>query len=150
MFDKLLDNPDIAFVVVSTTVTILILLVRLRIKVLALLCKSSLITYVVFLILIFMGILYEHLYLGDNYFYRFVFHTLSMILLTPSVLIYGILTMAKMCPSNEDEFAWYIIGYLFYMFVILGIMKVRKIIREDKVSQKKQDDILEKQTPPTS
>lgn len=149
MFDKLFDDPETAFLVVATVITILILLLRLFLKSCVLLWKSSLISYVVFLILIFMGILYEHSYLGDNHFYRMGFDILSMILLTPSMLIYGILTMAKMCPSNMDVFAWHTIGYLFYTLVILGIMKVVKQRKEMKATAKKQDDSLEKQIPST-
>jgi membrane protein implicated in regulation of membrane protease activity len=148
MIDKLFDNPTTAFIAVATVITILILLSRLFLKRNVLLWKSTLISYTVFVIFMYAGVLYEHSSFGETPLYEIPFRTLAMILLAPGMLIYAFFPGAiKMCPSNFDEFAIDTIGFLFYAVVIWGIMKLIKRRKETKATEKKQDNKLEKQTP---
>jgi hypothetical protein len=146
MMDKLFDNPDIASLVVVTTMLIVVWLVKWRFKAYVLLWRGTLISYMVFITFILMGVVYEHCHIGP--FYRILFHTVSAVLLIPSALIYSFFPGAiKMCPSNFDEVALNTISFLFYSFIFLGIMKVIKRRKETKAAEKKQDNKLEKQTP---
>jgi len=145
--DKVLvDNPEISFIAVATAITILILLLRLFLKRYVLLWKSTLISYIVFVIFMLMGVAYEHSPLGDTPIYRMVFNTLSAILLVPGMLIYGLIPgTIKMCPSIFDEFAILTIGFLFYATVIWGIMKIIQKNKENKAAEKKQDESTTKE-----
>jgi hypothetical protein len=138
MIDKLFEIPDIAFLVVATVITLSILILRLFFKSCVFLWRGTLISYIVFVIFICMGVLYEQSPLGDTHFYRMLFHTLSAILLVPAMLIYGLFPGAiKMCPSIFDEFAIYTTGFLFYAIVIWGIMKFAKRRKETKAAENK-------------
>ena len=130
------NGPNFVFFFVSTTITILIFFFRLRFKQLRILWKSTLISYTIFLIFA------ASLYTGGG------LAILGLILLPPGMLIYGMFPgAAKPCPSDFDLSVILTFSFLFYAFVILGIMKVIKKSKENKAAEIKQDDNLDKQPP---
>ena len=145
----LLNGSHFAFLFVATMITAVIFLSKFRFKCLRILWKSALISYITFLIFtVFMGLGSYNL---NNMIpsMGFVLIGFSFLLLTPGLLIYGLIPgVIKPCPSDTDVFGWFICSFIFYMFVIWGIMTVIKKSKENKLSDIKQKDSLEKQPPP--
>jgi hypothetical protein len=149
MNNMLIDNPEISFIIVATVITILIALSRLFLKCCPLLWKSTLISYIVFVIFMLLAQVYQHSSFAEIPLFGIPYRTLGAILMVPGMLIYGFLIpgVIKPCPSDSDEFASCVISFLFYAIVIWGIMKLIKKSKEPRTVETKQDNEAEKQTP---
>jgi uncharacterized protein YacL len=147
MKNMLIDNPEISFIIVATAITILLVLLRVIFKFCVLLWKSTLISYIVFVIFMLMVPIYEHSLLKTPLF-KVLYHILGATLIVPGMLIYALIPGAiNPCPSDSDEFVSYIISFIFYAIVIWGIMIFIKKSKELVATEKKQDDNMEEQTP---
>jgi hypothetical protein len=65
---------------------------------------------------------------SDMLFYIFdkLFFVFSVLMSVPVMIIYGLFPPGKSCPSAFDIFVWLTFGFLFYTFIIWGIMKFIK------------------------
>jgi hypothetical protein len=143
MINKLFENEYAAFLIVSTLITTTMLLLKLRFKFLILLCKSTLISYIVFFIFTLMSIAYEHSQASEG-----SFQILGMILLVPGVLIQASIFGGGPCLSgNHVLFNILTFAFLFYAVLIWGIMKFIKCCKDSLAPEQKQDYNMEKQTP---
>jgi len=140
---------EIAFVTITTLITIVILLLRLVFKKCVFLWKSTLISYISFIILMLTRVACEHFRSGMVAFLsEMLCYIFSIILVMPASLVYSLfLSGIRTCPSAFDIFIMHTIGFLFYMIVIWGILKFIIIYKEPKAAEQKQGDNLENQTP---
>ena len=106
------------------------------------------ISYIVFLIFTVL------MYIGDDKLNNMIPYTgfilmgFSFILLTPGLLIYGLIPgVIKPCPSDNDVLGWFTCGFLFYSIVIWGILKLIKKSEKSRTIEIKQNNEAEKQTP---
>jgi hypothetical protein len=141
-------GAHIFFLIVATLTTTAILFLRFYFKKCVFLWKSTLIVYISFLILTLISIAYENFPFRDGTLSRMLFQCFYIILVIPSWLIYCLIP-PKRYPSAFDIFIMTTIGFLFYMIVIWGILKIRKIMKENKAAGIKPIDDTAKQTPPS-
>ena len=140
MINKLFENKYAAFLVVATAITILIFFSKLRFKRLVLLWKSTLISYIIFLILVSFMCISEYWQMKSEHAPTHLFGTIYLILgpllLTPGILIQALIFGGGPCLSgNHVLFNIFTIAFLFYSMVIWGIMKIRKQLKEPKVTE---------------
>ena len=140
MINKLFENEYAAFLVVATAITILIFFSKLRFKRLVLLWKSTLISYIIFLILVSFMCISEYWQMKSEHAPTHLFGTIYLILgpllLTPGILIQALIFGGGPCLSgNHVLFNIFTIAFLFYSMVIWGIMKIRKQLKEPKVTE---------------
>ena len=93
MINKLFENEYAAFLVVATVITILILLSRLLLKRCVLLWKSTLISYIIFLILVSFMCISEYWQMKSEHAPTHLFGTIYLIL-GPLLLVPGVLIQA--------------------------------------------------------
>ncbi len=138
---KLLNDPDTAFVVVGAAITIFILLLKWLPNYCVILWKSTLISYIIFIIFMLLGQVYQHSSFAEIPLFGVPYRTFGAILVVPGMLIYGLIPGAiNMCPSDFDEFGTLTCAFLFYAIVLWGVMKAIKINKEVNAAGKKQDD----------
>jgi hypothetical protein len=144
---KLLNDPDTAFVVVGAAITIFIMLLRWLPGYCKLLWKSTLVSYIIFIIFMLLEPIHYHSLLETPLF-NIPYHILGATLMIPGMLIQGLIFGVGPCPIGDNaEFYILIFAFLFYAVVIWGIMKLIKKSKEPITVETKQDNEVEKQTP---
>jgi hypothetical protein len=147
LLHKLFDDPYTAFIVVSTAITISLVLSRLFLKFRVLLWKSTLISYLAFVIFMLLEPIHYHSLLKTPLF-NIPYDILGATLMIPGMLIQGLIFGVGPCPIGDNaEFYILTFAFLFYAVVIWGIMIFIKKSKELVATEKKQDDNVEKQTP---
>jgi hypothetical protein len=152
MINKLFENEYAAFLIVSTVITTTMLLLKLRFKFLTLLWKSTLISYIIFLILVSFMCISEYWQMKSEHAPTHLFGTIYLILgpllLTPGILIQALIFGGGPCLSgNHVLFNIFTFAFLFYTVVIWGIMEFIKCCKDSLAPEQKQDGNMEKQTP---
>jgi hypothetical protein len=139
------DHPNIAFIIVATAITLPLVLLRLVFKFRLLLWKSTLISYILFVIFMLIAPIYEHDLLKTPF--SDIYRIYGAVLIIPGMLIQGLIFGVGPCPIGDyAEFVIDIAAFIFYAIVIWGIMKIIKINKEPQAIEQKQDDNMKQQT----
>lgn len=152
MNNELFSEPYLPFIIIATAITILVLLLKFFFKFFNLLWKSTLISYIAYVILIVLLYISRLWQMKSEHAPTFIFEKLYFILgpllIVPGGMIYGLIPgVIKPCPSSLDFCIILIIGFLFYSVAIWGIMAVIKKSKESKSAEIKRGDNVGKQSP---
>jgi hypothetical protein len=126
MNKTLFGDPYSGFIILVTVIMISILFSRLVFKRCTILWKSALISYFIFVAYAAFAYIETIPNQMLSFFQDMILYTIGLLILVPSMLIHALIFSYQTCPSSFSIFICLTFSFLFYMFIIWGIMKFIK------------------------